>query len=74
MSRAVTPTTSQPAAPVQAKIPHEKIAMRAYENWLKRGKPAGNPECDWLQAENELRAECSKGQTAPNQPQNAQRR
>jgi hypothetical protein len=33
------------------------VAVRAYENWVKRGRPAGTPEQDWLKAEQELRAE-----------------
>jgi hypothetical protein len=38
-------------------IPHEKIAMRAYEKWVKRGRPAGSDRQDWYEAEAELRAE-----------------
>jgi hypothetical protein len=47
------PTTS-------VKIPHEKIAMRAYEKWCKRGQPHGSDKQDWLEAEAELRAEYSR--------------
>jgi hypothetical protein len=42
-------------APV--KIPQEKIAMRAYEKWLQRGRPQGTDKQDWTEAEAELRAE-----------------
>jgi hypothetical protein len=41
-------------------IPHEKIAMRAYEKWIKRGKPQGTQMQDWLEAEMELKAEMSR--------------
>jgi hypothetical protein len=40
-----------------AAIPHEKIAMRAYEKWCKRGRPAGSEKTDWYEAEAELRTE-----------------
>lgn len=68
MSRAVAPATAQPNSPSQAsqfKIPQDKIAMRAYEKWLKRGRPVGSPEIDWYAAEAELRAEMTKGQLQP---------
>jgi Protein of unknown function (DUF2934) len=58
MSRIATPPTSQPAS--QMKIPHEKIAMRAYEKWVKRGRPHGSDVQDWVDAENELRAELAR--------------
>jgi hypothetical protein len=57
MSRIATPT-SQPAS--QVKIPTEKIAMRAYEKWVKRGRTHGSDLQDWVEAENELRAELAK--------------
>jgi hypothetical protein len=59
MSRTLTPPQTQPA-PQPAKIPHDKIAMRAYEKWIKRGRPMGTPEQDWVEAETELRAEWSR--------------
>ena len=46
-------------------IPHERIAMRAYEKWLKRGCPPGCDRQDWLEAENELREEKKRGATPP---------
>ena len=61
MSRIATPPTSQPAG--QVKVPHEKIAMRAYEKWVKRGRPHGSDVQDWVEAENELRAEMTKSGT-----------
>jgi hypothetical protein len=57
MSRIATPT-SQPAS--QVKVPHEKIAMRAYEKWVKRGRQHGSDLQDWVEAENELRAEMAR--------------
>jgi hypothetical protein len=47
----------------QLKIPHEKIAMRAYEKWVKRGRPHGTDMQDWVDAENELRAEMMRSST-----------
>ena len=58
MSRVATPPQAQPASHVQ--IPHEKIAMRAYEKWCKRGRPMGTEHQDWYEAEAELRAEMSR--------------
>jgi hypothetical protein len=58
MSRVATPPTSQQAS--QVKVPREKIAMRAYEKWLKRGQQHGSDVQDWVEAENELRAELAK--------------
>src|SRR4051794_35531854 len=51
MSRMTTPQTGQPTP--QVKVPHDKIAMRAYEKWVKRGRPHGSSEQDWVDAENE---------------------
>ena len=55
MSRVVTPPLAQPATPV--KVPHEAIAMRAYEKWCRKGRPHGSQHQDWLEAEAELKAE-----------------
>jgi hypothetical protein len=55
MSRIVTPPTAQPTGTLP--IPHDKIAMRAYEKWLKRGRRHGNDMQDWIEAEVELREE-----------------
>jgi hypothetical protein len=56
MSKVVTPPLAQPTG-MPVKIPHEKIAMRAYEKWCKRGRPHGTDHQDWMEAEAELRAE-----------------
>ena len=60
MSRVVTPPLAQSGNMQQVKIAHEKIAMRAYEKWCKRGCPPGTEKQDWLEAEAELRVEYSK--------------
>jgi hypothetical protein len=52
---ATTPSTAQ------TPIPHERIALRAYEKWVKRGRPAGTDVQDWIEAEAELRAEQATG-------------
>ena len=55
-----------------AAIPHDKIAMRAYEKWCKRGRPQGSDQQDWLDAERELRAEMggqSHGMSGHSHPQ-----
>ena len=54
-ARAFTSTAS--ASPCDLEIPAEKIAQRAYEKWVNRGKPIGDPDRDWLEAEQELRQE-----------------
>jgi hypothetical protein len=59
MSKVVTPPLAQPASPIR--IPHEKIAMRAYDKWCSRGRPCGTDQQDWLEAEAELKAEMSRG-------------
>jgi len=35
---------------------HEQIEQRAYQLWEQRGRPSGEPEVDWEQAERELRS------------------
>jgi hypothetical protein len=42
------------------KVPHDKIAMRAYEKWCQRGRPHGTHVQDWLEAEAELKAEYNR--------------
>lgn len=66
MSRVTTtPTTPTAPATTPVTVPHEKIAMRAYEKWCKRGQPSGTDKQDWLEAEAELRAELSRHHAAP---------
>jgi hypothetical protein len=72
MSRTVTPQQShQPTSTTNiSKVPHEKIAQRAYEKWCKRGCQHGNDRQDWLEAEAELRVEMSRtGSMGTHQPQ-----
>jgi hypothetical protein len=45
----------------QQQVPHDKIAMRAYEKWCRRGRTHGNDKQDWTEAERELREEMSRG-------------
>ena len=63
MSRAATPQMTPTSTPTSTavKVPHEKIAMRAYEKWCKRGRPQGTDKQDWIEAEAELRAEMTRG-------------
>ena len=75
MSRATSSTTS--VSPQQQQhgnsmsgIPREKIAMRAYEKWCKRGRPHGSDKQDWVEAEIELKAEMNRsGGTQTSQSQ-----
>ncbi|HTU19838.1 MAG TPA: DUF2934 domain-containing protein [Gemmataceae bacterium] len=60
MSRVVTPPLTQQTPMSPLTIPEEKIAMRAYEKWIKRGRPQGTEIQDWLEAENELKSEMSR--------------
>jgi Protein of unknown function (DUF2934) len=66
MSRVATPPLSPANTPTSApvKVPHEKIAMRAYEKWCKRGRPQGTDKQDWIEAEAELRAEMMRSGSA----------
>lgn len=67
-SRTVTPSTPTPAAKTMASqdgaLCHDKVAMRAYERWCKRGRPSGTEMQDWLEAEQELRSEMAKSCSA----------
>ena len=60
MSRVVTPPQAQSGNMQPLTIPQEKIAQRAYEKWIKRGRPQGTEMLDWLEAENELKAEMAR--------------
>ncbi len=59
MSRVATPPMTPAGSPANmpVRVPHEKIAMRAYEKWCQRGRPQGTEKQDWIEAEAELRAE-----------------
>jgi Protein of unknown function (DUF2934) len=58
MSRVTTPQAA-PTSPT-VKVPHDKIAMRAYEKWCQRGRPQGVDVQCWLEAERELQAEYAR--------------
>ena len=53
--------TATPATQHGPQVPHDKIAMRAYEKWCQRGRPCGTEKQDWLEAEAELRSEIARG-------------
>lgn len=55
-SGSTTPMT-QTGATATMTINLDKIAMRAYEKWCKRGCPHGSDQRDWYEAEAELKAE-----------------
>jgi hypothetical protein len=42
-------------------VPREKIAMRAYEKWVKSGYQHGRDQQHWLEAEAELKSEMLHG-------------
>jgi hypothetical protein len=48
------------------KVPHERIAMRAYEKWCQRGRPHGTHLQDWYEAERELQMEYNRMGSMPN--------
>jgi hypothetical protein len=50
------------------KVPHDRIAQRAYEKWLKRGCVHGHDTQDWMEAEAELRAEMARSGMGMNTP------
>jgi hypothetical protein len=66
MSRVTTPPAAKPVTPTTPPltpgmhVPREKIAMRAYEKWLKSGCHHGCDQQHWLEAEAELKAELSR--------------
>src|SRR6516162_1869583 len=46
---------------VTVHVPHDQIAMRAYEKWIQHGRQHGRHMQDWLEAEHELQAEHGRG-------------
>jgi hypothetical protein len=40
-------------------VPHEEIALRAYEIWQEHGSTHGHDHEDWFQSEEELHGNCS---------------
>ena len=65
------PTDPAPAAVVREarppeRLPYEKVAARAADIWRRKGRPPGQDEQNWLEAEAELRAE--PGSPDPRKP------
>jgi hypothetical protein len=61
MSRTATtgtaPTKAAPQATTTSSVPMEKVAMLAYQKWLKAGCKHGSDKQHWLEAEAELKAQ-----------------
>lgn len=48
------------AEPLQPRnVSHDEIRQLAHRYWAERGQPDGDPEADWLRAEQELRGKAS---------------
>lgn len=54
---AAAPPELMAGPPVDGEIPQEKVAQRAFEIWVRKGRPVGTADQDWVQAEAELRVE-----------------
>lgn len=52
---AVANAADEPAT--SGNIPRDQIAERAYEIWVRNGRPTGTADRDWLEAARELAAE-----------------
>lgn len=48
---------TQPMQPQQAQPHDQQVALRAYERWVRRGRPLGDGTQDWLAACAELEME-----------------
>lgn len=68
MSKGTTTATASTTTTQHSHLPHEKIAMRAYDKWCKRGRPQGTDKQDWQEAETELRMEMNRTQGQQHQP------
>ena len=51
-----TPAVAQPEVPVAKIVSSEEIAKLAYSYWVERGYQDGNPQEDWVRAEQALLA------------------
>jgi hypothetical protein len=51
-----TPSESGPASPAVAPVNEHEVANLAYQRWVARGCPMGQPEEDWFEAEHELQS------------------
>jgi hypothetical protein len=56
----VAHTIDAPASEWQTQPSLNEVERLAYEFWLERGAPVGNPEVDWLRAEQALRETASR--------------
>jgi hypothetical protein len=50
------PSESRPASPAAAPMNEQDVANLAYQRWVARGCPMGDPAEDWFEAERELQA------------------
>lgn len=57
MLRWFTRRLAKNGSPAKVEIPDDKIAARAAEIWDRKGRPHGQDEQNWAEAEAELRAE-----------------
>lgn len=55
--RAKPASTAIPAVPTTPAISSDAIAERAYYIWLRKGRPYGQDDQNWIDAEAELTAE-----------------
>lgn len=55
-ARRPQPSNVAPLSSAAGAATREKIAARAYEIWEKAGRPDGQHEAHWYQAERELKA------------------
>ncbi len=64
-----TPTTRSTSS-AALELPHDKITQRAYEIWIRKGRPEGQCAQNWKEAEAELRAELTgrAPEPLPNRP------
>jgi hypothetical protein len=54
-------TTVAPAPAAAAEPTYEEIAARAYDLWIAHGRPEGRDHENWIEAEQQLRAEQARG-------------
>jgi hypothetical protein len=55
-ARAAAPTAASPTVPAKL-FTHEEISARAREIWESRGRPDGQDDAIWYEAERQLRAD-----------------
>ncbi|MGA7885409.1 MAG: DUF2934 domain-containing protein [Acidobacteriaceae bacterium] len=52
-------TNGMAELPQSRNVSHDEIRQLAHRYWAERGQPDGDPEADWLRAEQELRGKAS---------------